>query len=281
MARRNFAQILREAGISHDDEYSRLYEWFMEQENIFLYGTRYSLREICESDFMVFEHRGTCTSLEDFDRTYNFDFTADLEDTTLDKLLLFAEYSYNLLDIVYTSASTCEVPQRIGIDDAANQYAQQVERVMEKIGYMKLKQDDITVFVPKKPNAVAVSEIVSPEISYKVLEYNHYMMKGDIARKRETLRILADQLEPRRTDLTAINKELASNVFFMFNNMNIRHNNCAEGDKNYKETVAKMSKDELENWYDETYQLCLLAFLELDNVERTKKVSELKASFGK
>ena len=54
-----------------------------------------------------------------------------------------------------------------------------------------------------------------------------------------------------------------------------------EGDKNYKETVAKMSKDELENWYDETYQLCLLAFLELDNVERTKKVVELKASFGK
>ena len=48
MARRNFAQILREAGISYDDEYSRLYEWFMEQENIFLYGTRYSLREICE-----------------------------------------------------------------------------------------------------------------------------------------------------------------------------------------------------------------------------------------
>lgn len=177
MARRNFAQILREAGISYDDEYSRLYEWFMEQENIFLYGTRYSLREICESDFMVFEHRGTCTSLEDFDRTYNFDFTADLEDTTLDKLLLFAEYSYNLLDIVYTSASTCEVPQRIGIDDAANQYAQQVERVMEKIGYMKLKQDDITVFVPKKQNAVAVSEIVSPEISYKVLEYNHYRIQ--------------------------------------------------------------------------------------------------------
>lgn len=38
MARRNFAQILREAGISYDDEYSRLYEWFMEQENIFYMG---------------------------------------------------------------------------------------------------------------------------------------------------------------------------------------------------------------------------------------------------
>ena len=43
----------------------------------------------------------------------------------------------------------------------------------------------------------------------------------------------------------------------------------------------KMTQDELEGWYDETYQMCLLAFLELDNVERTKKVAELKASFGK
>jgi len=54
-----------------------------------------------------------------------------------------------------------------------------------------------------------------------------------------------------------------------------------EGDKNYKEIVAKMTQGELEGWYDETYQMCLLAFLELDNVERTKKVAELKASFGK
>lgn len=70
-------------------------------------------------------------------------------------------------------------------------------------------------------------------------------------------------------------------LYYWINNMNIRHNNCAEGDKNYKKVVAKMSQDELESWYDETYQLCLLAFLELDNVERTKKVAELKASFGK
>ena len=160
-------------------------------------------------------------------------------------------------------------------------YLQQVKTVIEEIGYMETIEQNITLFVPKKQEAIAVSEIVAPEISYKVLEYNHYTMKGDIARKRETLRILADKLEPRRIELAAINKELANNVFFMFNNMNIRHNNCAEGDKNYKKVVAKMSQDELESWYDETYQLCLLAFLELDNVERTKKVAELKASFGK
>ena len=77
-------------------------------------------------------------------------------------------------------------------------------------------------------------------------------------------------------------KEIIRNLLNDYdNNMNIRHNNSTEGDKNYREVVAKMTQDELENWYDETYQLCLLAFLELDNVERTKKVAQLKASFGK
>ena len=161
-------------------------------------------------------------------------------------------------------------------------YLQQVQNVMEMIGYTRAIQEGISIFVPKDRGAISVSEIVSPDVSYKVLEYNHYTMKGDIARKRETLRILADQLEPKRAELATINKELASNVFFMFNNMNIRHNNRTKGNKNnYKEVIAEMSQDELENWYDETYQLCLLAFLELDNVERTKKVAELKASFGK
>lgn len=216
-------------------------------------------------------------SLNDFDDFYKYNFGREPWGFNLDYLLSFCEYSYNFIKWMSPQNPLC-------ISGSASQqqfYLQQVKTVIEEIGYMETIEQNITLFVPKKQEAIAVSEIVAPEISYKVLEYNHYTMKGDIARKKETVRILADQLEPKRADLTAINKELASNVFFMFNNMNIRHNNSTEGDKNYREVVAKMTQDELENWYDETYQLCLLAFLELDNVERTKKVAQLKASFGK
>lgn len=134
---------------------------------------------------------------------------------------------------------------RYGNRQQSQLYIDQVRRVIESIGYMPLIQGYVTTFVPKMPEAITVSEIVSPESSYKVLEYNHYTMKGDIARKRETLRILADQLEPRRVELAAINKELENNVFFMFNNMNIRHNNCAEGDKNYKKWLPRCRRT---NW---------------------------------
>ena len=63
----------------------------------------------------------------------------------------------------------------------------------------------------------------------------------------------------------------------MLNNMNIRHNNRSKkAQSKYKEYVAKMTKKQLEKWYDELYQMILLAFLLLDNVDRAKKVKELK-----
>lgn len=61
--------------------------------------------------------------------------------------------------------------------------------------------------------------------------------------------------------------------------MNIRHNNCDPASKNYKEHTANMSKKELEFWYDEIYQLSLLSFLELDNIERSKQIKVLKQNY--
>lgn len=91
---------------------------------------------------------------------------------------------------------------------------------------------------------------------------------------------LAADLEPKRTELTKLNKQLADNIFFMLNNLNIRHNNRSKNDKNYKEYVAKMRKDRLEKWYDELYQMILLANLLLDDADRADKVKELKTAIS-
>ena len=42
-----------------------------------------------------------------------------------------------------------------------------------------------------------------------------------------------------------------------------------------------MKPDELERWYDETYQMCLLAFLQLEQLARKDEVQELKKSINK
>jgi len=60
------------------------------------------------------------------------------------------------------------------------------------------------------------------------------------------------------------------------NSINLRHNNSDPSGKNYNCAVASMSKDEIEQWYDITYQVCLLAFLELDHLDRKGQITELK-----
>ena len=161
-----------------------------------------------------------------------------------------------------------------------------ITNVMKDIGYteieMKHNKERISIFVPKDNVAIAVSEspLIPDEVSYKVIAYHHHSMKGDLEAKKETIRKLADLLEPKRENLKNQNKKLANELFCMFNKMNIRHNNCDPSDRGkYCKYIAEMSSEDLETWYDEIFQMCLLAFMELDHVERKAKIDELKMHF--
>lgn len=66
----------------------------------------------------------------------------------------------------------------------------------------------------------------------------------------------------------------------MLNNLHLRHNNKVYGDKNYRKVVADMDDSTLEHWYDELYQMILLAFLQLDQVDRNAKILELKQTIS-
>lgn len=76
--------------------------------------------------------------------------------------------------------------------------------------------------------------------------------------------------------MSQINKKLSDNVFYLLNNLNLRHNNKTVGDKNYNQYVSSIEDNELEQWYDELYQMMLLCFLMLDNVQREEKIETLK-----
>lgn len=82
-----------------------------------------------------------------------------------------------------------------------------------------------------------------------------------------------------KNELKKVNAILEDNIRYLLNKINICHNN-KEG-KNALRYVANLTDEELESWYDETYQMLLLSILELDNVERNKKVKELKRMIEK
>nr|WP_300808674.1 hypothetical protein [uncultured Acetatifactor sp.] len=275
MERKNLAQILVEANIDIKREYDRLYSSFYLQKNQDMYGNYYSLQELCAANFINIPFRGTCLNLDDFDDFYDIHFEKVPSNFDLNYLILFCEYTYNFA--LYLNINM--TPMHLGMNTPQQVYLQQIAKVIEAIGYMMVQKENITIMIPKSQEAIAVSEIVPSDLSYKVIEYNHHALQGNIEAKKAILLLLANQLEPKRNQLKNVNRLLETNIFFLYNSMNIRHNNCDINSNSYKEYTANMSKKNLEIWYDEIYQLSLLAFLELDNIERINRIEELKRHY--
>ena len=242
-----------------------------EEKTLFEYFDEY-----CFEDWM---QRGHFVDLDDFLKCIGFDNLKKSATEDVEEFLTLIELIYNVWVLVNVDVANYN---KIGykLEWEGNYY--HLKKVMDDI----LGQYNYTAYVDKKnekvlvientPGVTAVAEIVEPSLALEVIKYNHYALKGEIELKKSILLKMAQQLEPQRKSLHTIDSKLEDNIFFMFNNLDLRHNNRSANDKSYKEYVAKMKKRDLEKWYDELYQMVLLAFLLLDNVDRTEKVKELK-----
>lgn len=281
--RRNFAQILQEAKIDPKQEYKKLYGMLFDRTIVVSNSNRVSAYDELSECFLSFPFRGTCLSLEEFNELNDFHFEKEPTNFKIDELILLCEYMENLLiayqyiplNFPYGYGNTR--PQLINVQF----YLQQIGQVIERIGYMQATQNGFTIFVEKSPAAIAVAEsdLVPKELSYRVISYNHYSMKGQLEAKKSALVQLASLLEPKRGSLKKADKTLESDLFYLFNNLNIRHNNVDPADSaKYKPFIVQMKQEELEHWYDETYQMCLLAFLQLEQTERKIEFDRLKTA---
>ena len=263
-----FSQVLKNAKIDIRREYERLYELFYDSGG-------YNFHSLCAHSFLELpiSLRGTCTSLEDFNETHGFYFEDYPQDFDLVYLVKFCEYTYNLV-VFYQRCNSGMITQ--ALDVAIQKYTLQITNVIEKIGYMKNEQDGITDFVLKDQVVITAAEKLEPNLSYRVIEYNHHSMKGNLERKWEILLAFAHKLEPQLNRIDQFNSSLKDNLSCFFNNLDLRHNNVDQnGGNHYKPFVANMKEEELEHWYDTIYQMCLLAFLGLDYLDHEDKFEQL------
>ncbi len=281
MNRIPFSQLLQSASVDIKREYNRLYQLFRLSKHQLNQRTSFSLRDYCAYYFTKIPFRGTCISLDDFDRSYKLHFEQQPSSVDLNYLVTFCEYTYNLILFCgSTGSGDFDALQTANFCRHIEFYIHQVLKVIDIIGYMPNTQNGITDFVPKNQAAISVAEIIDPNLSYKVIEYNHHSMKGDLERKKSVLLILADMLEPKRGKLKEINSKLESDLFYLFNNVNLRHNNGDPQGQYYKPEVAAMKDEKIEQWYDDTYEMCLIAFLELDHEDRKKRIGQLKGKIS-
>lgn len=190
-------------------------------------------------------------------------------------IIILLEYYENIMFFIY--AKIFRNASFIFPNDFTLMF-QNLNILIENLNYeIKLfEEEEKIISLPKKPEATAVAEISSEETALAILMYNHYSMKGDIEGKRTILYKIAHEYE------TLLKKPIEGyNDFFvktnaLLNNLHIRHDNkTKEGNKN---NIINIGDKELENLYDEVYQLLLFCVLIRENLDRKKRVSEFLES---
>lgn len=226
--------------------------------------------------FSCWKNRGHCVDTDDFLNLFDYTklWVYALSDES--SLLTLLEIVYNFWHIVNQLRVVSpyrddrrrdfELLRKI-LDDCLAQYNYK--------GQYSPQLEQLIV-IEDKPEVTAVAEIVDGDTAHRVLRYNHHLMRGNLQAKKDILLALGADVEAKRKKLHAIDSVLEDNIFYILNNLNLRHNNVTEGDRRYKVAVAKMDKQTLEMWYDELYQMLLLAYLQLDQVDRTTRVKELR-----
>lgn len=273
MARKSFIDILGDYGFNHTDEYKRLQD-LLYRASIRMGGQEIHIIDLFAKYFQYFPRSltSTCVNLSDFNNTYNFSFNGYARDKSFDDYLTFCEYAYNFAYYLCHSSQA----NIYGVEKSACEYVlEQVCTSVEKCSHQITRDSDKYIFIITPKDAVLnlVAGIVAEPIAFRLIEYNHRSFKHNLEKKREILRSMASDLEPKRSSLKSVAPSLEESLFFLFNNIGIRHNNDAN-----KKVINNMSDEELGSLYDDTFQLCMQGYLQLDNQLVLDRVSALRLS---
>ena len=265
MVRRTFADLLNDYSFSVDMEYETLHR-LMYSRGALVSGR--CLNDEIVRNFIYMPFRGTAISADSFNRRFNLDFEERQASNDIDYFVRFCEYVYN----------SARGLQLVGLGDGQlNLFViNHIQKVLDGIGYAPIKDGEVTVFVENEPEVVEAALVATPDAGQQMMRYHHHSLKGDLEGKKSILLRLADEIEPRRSDLKRVSGELENQLFFAFNNLNIRHNNTEPGSKNYHSSVARMDARRLEEWYDRTHAMCAEAILALARFEVKAELQDLK-----
>lgn len=275
--RKNIFDIVTNS-ITLADEVNRIVSMSVKEKNLYYSPYNLSVFEFVDKYcFKDWNYRGHFVDLKDFLEALEYNNIIILaQNGDVDAFMTLIELTYNLWLLAYKDLKNDKTESKW-----QNNFYHLRDVMLdnlEKYNYTVYIDDDRALVIEDRPEVTATVETVNQELALEIIRYNHSSLKGEIELKKKILLSLGSELEPKRKELQLLDKQLSEDIFFMLNNLNIRHNNRSKKDKSkYKEYVANMSKTRLEKWYDELYQMMLLAFLLLDNIERKKKVSELKS----
>lgn len=274
--RKNIFDIASES-INMENEVERIITMSLKEKTMYYRYSNYTLFEFVDKFcFRDWSYRGHFVDVKDFLEAIDYiGISEKAKGGDVDSFITLMELTYNFWRLA--NNHLVDVKSESKWQNNFFHLRDVMLDNLEKYNHKAHIGGDRVLIIEDKPEVTAVVEIVDQNLAIDIIRYNHRSLEGEIDLKKAILLSLGAELEPKRKELQALNKQLSEDIFFMLNNINIRHNNRSKKDKSkYKEYVARMTKNQLEKWYDELYQIILLAFLTLDNVDRAANIKTLK-----
>jgi len=234
----------------------------------------YSLENMIDEIFPTWKARGSCVCCKNMRQELGINDIHKKTNFTEDYILTCLEYYKNIFILFINRVAPKLDHYAYSYLNSFHMLNPNMDKLLDYLNYEQhvFEKEEMVILIPKNPAATAVAEISSENTAMAILMYHHASLKGQLEEKRDILRRIAKEYEP------LLNKEIEGfHDYFdkannMLNNLDIRHNNTEGRHKNVLAT--SLSDEELENWYDELYQLLLFCVLIKDNKERKDKMAE-------
>ena len=246
------------------------------------YTGDYSIYYFAKRGFLNWKNRGRCINLEDYLETIDIKELRASATKNENDLIIYIELAYNIYYLAENYLCNCETEYYCG---------SQIDRLCAILDDILSEMNQRAYYDPEteqcligedSPQVTAAVEATEPEVASLILRYNYRRLIGDVAQKKVILVQLGYEIMGKESELRANNQSnLFESITKALNNLDLRHNNTSRGSNDYKEQVAQLSDEELEKWYDETYQLILYAILILENIERKKRMDQFIKQLGK
>lgn len=269
-----------EKEVNFQEEYKKV-EIMISYEEFYESGFPTTINDMLARNFRQWKKRGAYTSLEELRYQLGFSISKFRTSDSLNSIyidiektdyFLFCEMFFNL---VFDLLDLLEKYKELIIH--IRYVLDTMSTVADKCGFEIKHIDDKYLVVEKNAVAIEVASAV-PELANVILEYNGFLLKGNLERKQELLKKIADAIEPKRQEMNDINKSAVDDFFFLVNNMNIRHNNVDKSDPaKYVKQFAELNDAEKEKWYDSIYEQALYLFILKQSKDRKNRIANFKA----
>ncbi|MBR2996880.1 hypothetical protein IKF33_00345 [Candidatus Saccharibacteria bacterium] len=200
--------------------------------------------------------KGTCINLDDL--LHELGINLNKKNATLDDIFNLAEFILCAADADYDGLQSLYKPLLDNID-----------LILEKTSHKIINVGKGKIIVPKDAKVEQAASLVkSSSLSLEILKYNHRSNIGNIENKRVILASIGKNYE---VALKKDKSQLSSDIRFLLNSLDIRHDN-REGD----DRLIKIVGDNLEQWYDNLYSLFVAYIIEDEKNGVLEQVKRLK-----